>query len=113
MAILNFIEQVRKGESREPTKSRTKWENWTETSRKTVLALLLKDFEEEPDKIPKRLKEILKLSSANAVVDLFCEVRNDLDCCPDKAMFHQFKLGKISGGSTDANFEGGRRLHGC
>ena len=43
----------------------------------------------------------MKLSSASAVVDLFCEVRHDLECRPDKAMFHQFKLGKISGGSTD------------
>ena len=101
MAILNFIEQVQKGETRETTKSRTKWENWTETSRRTVLALLIKDFEEEPEKIPTRLKEILKLSSASAVVDLFCKVRHDLDCRPDKAMFHQFKLGKISGVSTD------------
>ena len=71
MAILNFIEQVCKGETRESTKSRTKWENWNKTSRKTVLALLSRDFEEEPEKIPARLKEILKLSSASTVVDLF------------------------------------------
>ena len=113
MAILNFIEQVRKGETRESTKSRTKWENWTETSRRTVLALLSKDFEEEPDKIPTRLKEILKLSSASAIVDLFCKVRHDLDCRPDKAMFHQFKLGKISGGSTDITALTGPTIFSC
>ena len=71
MAILNFIKQVHKGETSRSTKSRTKWENWTKTSRKTVLALLSRDFEEEPEKILARLKEILKLSSSSAVVDLF------------------------------------------
>ena len=50
MAILNFIEQVQKGQTRESTKSRTKWENWTKTLRKTVLALLSRYFKEEPEK---------------------------------------------------------------
>ena len=99
--------------TREAAKSRTKWENWTEASQKTVLALLSKDYKEEPIRLPPSLKEILQLSSGSAVVDLFNMTRHNLDCRPDKAMFHHFKIGKIAVGSTDITVLTGPTIFSC
>ena len=82
--------------TREAAKSKTKWENWTEASQKTVLALLSKDYKEEPTRLPPMLKEIPQLSSGSAVVGLFDTTRHNLNCRPDKAIFHHFKIGKIA-----------------
>ena len=114
IAMIELLTRLSKNAAtREAAKSRMKWENWTEASQKTVLALLSKDYEEEPSRLPPRLKEILQLLSGSTVVDLFNATRHNLNCRPDTAMFHHFKIGKIAGESTNITVLTGPTIFSC
>ena len=95
------------------TKSRSKWENWTETSKSTLLTLLSKDYNESPTKPTTRLQDILLLPSGGAVVDLFKDQMVEFNCDPNKAMFHSFKIGKLVGHNVDVTSIVGPSIFSC
>ena len=104
LTFLGMIQQLQNNmatKERTTTKSRSKWENWTETSKSTLLMLLSKDYSKVPTKATTHIQDILLLPSGCAVVDLFKDQMAELDCDRDKAMFHSFKIGKLVGRNVD------------
>ena len=100
LTFLGMIQQIQNNMTTKEgttTKSRLKWENWTETSKSTLLMLLSKDYNKTPTKPTARLQDILLLPSGGAVVDLFKDQMAEFD----KAMFHSFKIGKLVGHNVD------------
>ena len=95
------------------TKSRFKWENWTKTSKSTLLTLLSKVYQELPTNATSRVQDILLLLSGGAVVDLFKDQMAKFDCYPDKAMFHSFKIGKLVGHNVDVTSIVGPSIFSC
>ena len=116
LAFLGMIQQLQNNmasKERSSTKSRSKWENWTETSKATLLALLSKDYHEVPTTATSRIQDILLLPSGGAAVDLFKDQMPELDCDPDKAMFHSFKIGKLVGHNVDVTSIVGPSIFSC
>ena len=116
LAFLGMIQQLQNNmatKERTTTKSRSKWENWTKTSESTLLTLLSKDYNKVPTKATTCIQDILLLPSGGAVVDLFKDQMAELDCDPDKAMFHSFKIGKLVGHNVDVTSIVGPLIFSC